>query len=459
MNTTRSVLVAVWLFLLTPYSALAAVTINEIAWMGTANSANDEWIELYNDGAATDVTDWRITDGAGFDITLTDAGTITAGQYAVLERTDDDSAPGTAFYVYTGALPNTGATLRLYDAAGSLVDQVAGGEDWATIGGDNVTKETAQYTSSGWGTAVATPGARNNTPEDSETSASVSEPTYTNFVPRVETNTPASAADTIRVVAPEYAFVHQSIDIHPAKVDAKWTHRGYDFWWNFGDGTTAERRETTHVYTHPGQYVIMLAATGRDDTVYARHEITVLPVTLAITRNRSGEVQLSNTAPYEVDLSEYTVRAGDAELTLPAHTIVLPNSTITLMQLGADDASVVVRDALGVVVAETTAVSPTPPTPVVQPTVATIETPRNTAFTFAPPAAPVAPVSVAPVAIPADVPSNQSATLIDAVSAPQTRSVSDYTTIGYFGFFGVLLLAVVAVYARRLPLASVTNTQ
>ena len=24
------------------------VVINEVAWMGTVNSANDEWIELYN---------------------------------------------------------------------------------------------------------------------------------------------------------------------------------------------------------------------------------------------------------------------------------------------------------------------------------------------------------------------------------------------------------------------------
>ena len=114
--------------LLVPQVAAAAVYISEIAWMGTANSANDEWIELHNDGAtAVALADWRISDGAGLDFILEGAGSIAPGAYAVLERTDDSSAPGTAFYIYTGSLANTGATLRLYDAGGNLADQVAGG--------------------------------------------------------------------------------------------------------------------------------------------------------------------------------------------------------------------------------------------------------------------------------------------------------------------------------------------
>ena len=145
------------LFLFSVSCTYAAVTINEIAWMGNETSANDEWIELFNDGGSSvDVTGWVLRDGMNLEIVLT--GAIGAGQYAVLERTDDDSAPGGAFLIYTGALTNTGATLVLARDDGGIEDQVSGGENWENIGGDNVTKETAQYTSSGWTTGAATPG-------------------------------------------------------------------------------------------------------------------------------------------------------------------------------------------------------------------------------------------------------------------------------------------------------------
>jgi len=113
--------------LLLPYSAQAAVSISEVAWMGSSASANHEWIELHNDGSAQDVSGWTLSDGVNLSIDLT--GTISQNSYAVLERTSEDSAPGTAFLVYTGALVNTGATLRLTRSDGSLVDQVSGGTD------------------------------------------------------------------------------------------------------------------------------------------------------------------------------------------------------------------------------------------------------------------------------------------------------------------------------------------
>ena len=41
-----------------------AVVINEVAWAGTSASASDEWLELYNSGAADiDLTGWTLSDG------------------------------------------------------------------------------------------------------------------------------------------------------------------------------------------------------------------------------------------------------------------------------------------------------------------------------------------------------------------------------------------------------------
>jgi hypothetical protein len=57
------------------------VVINEIAWMGTATSANDEWIELYNaSSTAISLTDWTLSASDGTpDITL--SGTIASKSY------------------------------------------------------------------------------------------------------------------------------------------------------------------------------------------------------------------------------------------------------------------------------------------------------------------------------------------------------------------------------------------
>jgi hypothetical protein len=85
-----------------------AVLINEIAWMGTAASANDEWIELYNPSttASVDLTGWHIfsfrpgsstnLDTVYMDIVFDDnycvnfSCEIGPGKYFLMERGSDD---------------------------------------------------------------------------------------------------------------------------------------------------------------------------------------------------------------------------------------------------------------------------------------------------------------------------------------------------------------------------------
>ena len=102
------------------------VVISEIAWMGTTTSSDDEWIEPYsnNTGSDIDLTNWTLsaTDGTP-SITL--AGTIPAGGYYLLERTDDTTVPGVAAdQTYSGGLHNDGEQLFLRDASSTLIDEV-----------------------------------------------------------------------------------------------------------------------------------------------------------------------------------------------------------------------------------------------------------------------------------------------------------------------------------------------
>ena len=97
---------------------ISSIIINEVAWMGTGASADDEWIELYNPGG-TSVTlvGWELRGADGAPI-IELSGTIPAGGFFLLERSDDNTvSDAPANQIYTGELENTGETLYLYDAS------------------------------------------------------------------------------------------------------------------------------------------------------------------------------------------------------------------------------------------------------------------------------------------------------------------------------------------------------
>lgn len=344
-----------YLFLLTvilggvAQSACAAVTIHEVAWMGSASSPNHEWIELYNSGSAVEVDGWTLADGANLLITLT--GTIPAQSYAVLERTSDDSAPGAAFLLYTGALVNTGTTLTLRRGDGQIEDQVAGGEGWQTIGGDNITKATAQYTSAGWITGVPTPGAANNTSgapaaeeEDDE-----QETENENESPALSTGTgsesvskksrrsaatpviPATTELALTVDTQSIAYVNQLVSFTAVpKGIGKTITESLAYEWNFGDMSTASGSEVVHAFTHPGTYLVTLRGHYARHDVVARHELTVLPVDLTVTRTGTGSFLLSNNAVYDIDVSGYRVMVGKRERVFPPHSLIMAKQSIVL---------------------------------------------------------------------------------------------------------------------------------
>ena len=116
------------------------VVLNEIAWMGTTTSATDEWIELFNNTSGpVSLAGWTLTAADGTPgISL--SGTIPAGGYFLLERTDDNTVPGVAAdQIFTGALGNAGEILSLRDGTGGLQDFV---DAWHA--GNSTTRRTMQ---------------------------------------------------------------------------------------------------------------------------------------------------------------------------------------------------------------------------------------------------------------------------------------------------------------------------
>lgn len=106
------------------------VVINEIAWMGTQSSANDEWIELVNKtDQELDISGWSIKSSySNTNIPLT--GKIAPNGFYLLERTNDDPISNIqADQIYTGDLNNPtssnpyGQILTLSDDKNVQIDQ------------------------------------------------------------------------------------------------------------------------------------------------------------------------------------------------------------------------------------------------------------------------------------------------------------------------------------------------
>gem|GEM_PF-725367 len=141
-----------------------AIIINEVAWSGTAASADDEWIELYNPSNATiDLTDWVLRTSSG-SVKITLSGSISAGGYFLLERDSNATISDvSASQVYTGALSDSGEILTLRDESGKFVDTANGnGGAWprgsaSTNHGSMERQGTSAESDDTWVTNVGTP--------------------------------------------------------------------------------------------------------------------------------------------------------------------------------------------------------------------------------------------------------------------------------------------------------------
>ena len=138
-------------FLLFFTTTNAAVRINEIAWSGTPESANDEWIELFNDGEeSVSLENWTLKSIDGTPEILL-SGSIEPAGFFLLERTDDTTLPTVeANQIYTGSLSNTGEQLMLQDAEGVEQDFLPD-ENWIA-GTSSPERRSMMWTTEGWKT-------------------------------------------------------------------------------------------------------------------------------------------------------------------------------------------------------------------------------------------------------------------------------------------------------------------
>lgn len=317
-------------FLSIPFTAHAAVVINEIAWMGTSVSANDEWIELYNSGSESiDISGWTLS-GGSLSISLT--GSIGSNSYFLLERTDDTTVPSqTADQIFTGAISNTGTSLQLKDSGGTTIDTVDGSGNWA-IGGDNTTKDTLQRNGSGWVTAPATPKAPNATvssnppPQNSGgTTGNVSSGSGSTTGSGNTTSTQTAAekritanagADKTVVVGADTVFEGSAsgFDGGPI-VNARYV-------WNFGDGAVGEGKRVLHRFALPGEYVVMLTVASGEYSGSDRLQVRAEQAKLSIPSADIEKIEIQNDGAVEIDLGRWYLSSASGTFSIPEGSIL-----------------------------------------------------------------------------------------------------------------------------------------
>ncbi|MEK9209379.1 MAG: lamin tail domain-containing protein [Patescibacteria group bacterium] len=335
----KKVFILIFVLLVFPALAKAGVVINEIAWMGNPESANNEWLELYNNGSeAVSLDDWTLSAQDGTP-SINLAGNIPANGFFLLERTDDSTlADIAADLIYTGALSNSGEILSLKDQNGSEIDKVDASSGW--IAGDNATKQTMQRTANGWITAISTPKASNETEssqsqetdqesQQSQTQASASSPSssvsvQTQTIPQIKAY---AGEDKNVITGAEVKFSGLALGLKGETID------NAAFLWTFGDGDFKEGRVVSHIYQFPGNYIAVLDISSGQYSASDRTLVKVNKAELLISEikpEEAGWVEIKNKSKEELDISGLKIKQQSQSFSFPQSTFIKADSIIVV---------------------------------------------------------------------------------------------------------------------------------
>lgn len=309
--------------------ARAEVLINEIAWMGTAHSSSDEWIELANTSDANvSLAGWKLrTIDNSVNITLT--GSIPANGFYLLERTDDTTVPDvTADKIYTGALSDSGEKLIL-ENGGSVMQTLDATAKWPA--GNTDTNQTMQWNGSSWITAASTPkavnaGAGTSSTDTTTTQATTTQTAIPKIIPHVAFSIPS----------PLYSGVQYEIG---AEAILEYMTPGYGhFVWNFGDGTyitkDSNTEPLTHTYQYPGNYTISFAyyrsRYEKKPILMDSKKVEVfMPTVSLFVIDNGAALVLKNTSDKVAEISDWHLDTDSGKTVFPPMTFIAPKATVT----------------------------------------------------------------------------------------------------------------------------------
>jgi hypothetical protein len=320
-----------------PTQVFARVYISEVAWMGSKTDmgvvdANDEWIELYNDGEALSLSGWSLSWEGGKNGVL--PASIPSQGLVTLCRSNGG---------LSGSLNNTGQTLVLKDANGKttdgLGDFVDGANGWKIDGvvvGNNTTKETMQRSgdppTGAWTTGTPSRGVCTERASSASggggDTTSISRSGGGGGVLRTVTERDRLQKMAFSLSLPKKYEVKVREQV-PFSVRAlASTGREVPIYvvWNFGDGVSQEGTEVSHAYIFPGTYTLavyaeysaygVVATTTETRTVVVREEV--------VRVNSVGDdfFEIENMTSASLDIGGAILFGGVHSFTFPSRTVL-----------------------------------------------------------------------------------------------------------------------------------------
>ena len=92
-------------------------------------------------------------------------------------------------------------------------------------------------------------------------------------------DTPAASPDAFETTSPQAAFTYEQLrwGTYAFRAIAPSRDEGFRYEWDFGDGTTSNRRAVTHTFLKAGSYEVALRMTGADEAVVEDRVVLEVP--------------------------------------------------------------------------------------------------------------------------------------------------------------------------------------
>jgi hypothetical protein len=303
-----------------PQPAWDKVIFNEIAWMGTTSSSNDEWLELKNiSSQSINLEGWQIFNQTKhLTLRFNENDSISYRNFFLLERGTDQSLPGQiADKIYQGAIKNSEEKLYLFDQNCQLQDIAEAKTDWPA--GDNNSKRTMERKENlAWQTSYSvggTPNKKNSqgwqpsSPKTESSSNSITEESVSSDP------TPTDNYPPLAVAGPDQILTYgQTIQLDASQsgdnlgiVSYKWDIT-QDSLWNFVQTNPVLELEGNF---SPGEYIFTLEvadAAGQTDqdeiviTILEIPKILISEIQIEGENSQDEFIELFNPQNEEVSL-------------------------------------------------------------------------------------------------------------------------------------------------------------
>ncbi len=347
----------IFFFSIVPVFVLAqsgSVVINEVAWMGTATSSADEWVELFNTTNQTvDLTGWKFYEGGGSTLIITLAGSVSANGYYLIERTDDTTISDVTADVFGpfsgGGLSNSGENLVLKNSVGEIIDSVNATGGW--LFGDNTTKASMERKSDGtWQTndgitkngadaagnpIIGTPKALNS---GSPTSATTT-PSGSTSQSTTGSGSSGSTASAMLVLKAEAGADVVIETGQPIAFSGLASQGAKTYKWYLGDGSVKDGAEITQTYQFPGTYLVTLEVGNGADTNIDQSRVFVFGGKVIINEffigaaSTTGQwLELYNPNNFSADISGWILENGETKFSAPNFVLIPAKDFLVLSQ-------------------------------------------------------------------------------------------------------------------------------